>query len=203
MRQRLVVRVQSCSSSLFSLVFVPHRLRVHMLLLLATQQHRSLPGKQPRYHGHPFCGKGCSARATQDGWIDGRPPYGWAHTKRLPPPPRHTPPLGRWSALGKPKPVGPILFYEAHEDFYEFTNFWVCDQLTLDGQKWRTTEHYFQAQKFIDPQLKEICRLKATPRECFELVREPRCRGLIRGDWHRTEPGYAEYHIIGHARNNM
>ena len=149
-------------------------------------------GKQPRYHGHPFCGKGCSARATQDGWIDGRPPYGWAHTKRLPPPPRHTPPLGRWSALGKPKPAGPILFYEAHEDFYEFTNFWVCDQLTLDGQKWRTTEHYFQAQKFIDPQLKEICRLKATPRECFELVREPRCRGLIRGDWHRTEPGYAD-----------
>eukprot|EP01126_Amoeba_proteus_P035689 TRINITY_DN3602_c0_g2_i2.p1 TRINITY_DN3602_c0_g2~~TRINITY_DN3602_c0_g2_i2.p1 ORF type:complete len:325 (-),score=40.35 TRINITY_DN3602_c0_g2_i2:621-1595(-) len=42
-----------------------------------------------------------------------------------------------------------ILFYEKGEDYYEFTNFYdVPNGIFIDGQKWTTTEHYFQAQKF-------------------------------------------------------
>ena len=67
-----------------------------------------------------------------------------------------------------------IRFYEKGDDFYEFTNFWECDKLVIDGQRWRTTEHYFQAMKFAAfPQLVEQCRNLATPRECFEMVRDP------------------------------
>ena len=67
-----------------------------------------------------------------------------------------------------------IRFYEKNDDFYEFTNFWECDKLVIDGQRWRTTEHYFQAMKFAAfPQLVDQCRNLATPRECFEMVRDP------------------------------
>ena len=62
-------------------------------------------------------------------------------------------------------------------------------------------EHYFQAQKFTDPALTEECRLKGTPRECFELAREPRCQAFIRGDWHRKEPGYA--HTSTHMHTHL
>ena len=29
-----------------------------------------------------------------------------------------------------------IRFYEKGDDFYEFTNFWECDKLVIDGQRW-------------------------------------------------------------------
>ena len=82
-----------------------------------------------------------------------------------------------------------IKFYEREDDFYEFTNFWKCTGLMIDGKQWSTTEHYFQAQKFVArPDLVEICRNLGTPRECFEMVRDPRYKPLVREDWHRQLP---------------
>jgi ribA/ribD-fused uncharacterized protein len=82
-----------------------------------------------------------------------------------------------------------IQFYESHDDFYEFTNFWECNGLMIDGKQWRTTEHYFQAQKFVArPDLVEHCRNLGTPRECFEMKEDPRYKPLVREDWHRQLP---------------
>ncbi len=51
----------------------------------------------------------------------------------------------------------------------------------LDGQYWPTTEHYYQAQKFSDPLIKEKIRMASTPKEASTIGRD---RSLpIRSDW--------------------
>jgi len=40
-----------------------------------------------------------------------------------------------------------IRFYSVNEDYGEFSNF-ALFPIKLKGKLWKTTEHYFQAQKF-------------------------------------------------------
>ena len=47
------------------------------------------------------------------------------------------------------KGSGPIFFYTKYQPFYEFTNFYEFAPFELDDKKWHSTEHYFQAQKFV------------------------------------------------------
>ena len=64
-----------------------------------------------------------------------------------------------------------------------------CEHLVIDGKPWPTSEHYFQAQKFAAwPSLVEQCRTLPTPRECFDMVRNPAYKPYIRDDWHRGNP---------------
>ena len=78
-----------------------------------------------------------------------------------------------------------IRFYHRDQPYFEFTNFYPCDHLTIDGKTYPTTEHYFQAQKFAEfPDLVEKCRELATPRQCFEMVRSQRYAPYVRQDWH-------------------
>jgi ribA/ribD-fused uncharacterized protein len=41
-----------------------------------------------------------------------------------------------------------ILFYRVNEPYGFFSNF-SKHPITLNGKEWPTTEHYFQAQKFV------------------------------------------------------
>ena len=41
-----------------------------------------------------------------------------------------------------------VYFYGSKEPYWEFSNFSRYD-ITLDNEWWRTSEHYFQAQKFV------------------------------------------------------
>lgn len=66
-----------------------------------------------------------------------------------------------------------IKFYDECKPYYEFTNF--CDDapINLDGKVWRTTEHYFQAQKFIgNPHLMEQIRGKHGACEAFQIAKQ-------------------------------
>lgn len=74
-----------------------------------------------------------------------------------------------------------VYFYDVGEPFYEFTNF-AAYQIHVDGLDWPTSEHYFQAQKFVDdPQLQlDISRL-ATPRQAFDFSRQH--SNAVRLDW--------------------
>lgn len=76
-----------------------------------------------------------------------------------------------------------ITFYRINEVPYGvFSNF-SAHPFTLDGQLWPTSEHYFQAQKFVGyPEHQEAIRLAKTPMEAAEKGRE-RHRPL-RKDWH-------------------
>jgi ribA/ribD-fused uncharacterized protein len=53
--------------------------------------------------------------------------------------------------------------------------------IELDGRRWPTVEHYFQAHKFLEFDLHEIIRRAATARRAVELGRNP-CLPL-RADW--------------------
>lgn len=55
-----------------------------------------------------------------------------------------------------------ISFYSEKEgDFKEFSNYYILKKdysLKINGQKWASVEHYYQAQKFTDETYKEIIR---------------------------------------------
>ena len=77
---------------------------------------------------------------------------------------------------------GPIRFYNRGEPYYEFTNFFSAP-IFLDGKVWPTTEHYFQAQKFIGTPFAEVIRNFEAPRQAFDLSRNPAVSRWRRKDW--------------------
>lgn len=81
----------------------------------------------------------------------------------------------------------PIHFYDKDKEYYEFTNFYRAPIL-LDNEKWRTTEHYFQAQKFAGTPFKDYIRVHArTPREAFQFSRIPEYSQWRRNDWENVK----------------
>ena len=81
---------------------------------------------------------------------------------------------------------GPIRFYNRDEPYYEFTNFFQAPVL-VDGKLWPTTEHYFQAQKFIGTPFTEVIRNFQRPREAFDLSRNPAVSRWRRKDWEEVK----------------
>ncbi len=78
----------------------------------------------------------------------------------------------------------PIYFYNIGEPYYEFTNFYMGNEdIIIDDKPWRTSEHYFQAQKFIGTSYEEVIRNLDRPREAFEFSRRPEVARWRRGDW--------------------
>ena len=75
-----------------------------------------------------------------------------------------------------------IKFYNRDEPYYEFTNFYRASVL-IDCKKWPTTEHYFQAQKFIGTPYVEAIRCLPTAQEAFQLSRDPKVSRWRRSDW--------------------
>ena len=89
---------------------------------------------------------------------------------------------GSSSSWRKPPSTGPILFYNRENPYYEFTNFYYSP-ITLDSKRWTTSEHYFQAQKFVGTSHVEVIRNLTRPREAFEYARNPSVSRWQRGDW--------------------
>jgi ribA/ribD-fused uncharacterized protein len=77
---------------------------------------------------------------------------------------------------------GPIHFYNRDEPYYEFTNF-AKYPIVIDGVIWATTEHFFQAQKFISTPLYAKIQQSEFPREAFEVSRSALGSRWIRKDW--------------------
>lgn len=74
----------------------------------------------------------------------------------------------------------PVYFYSTREPFGEFSNF-SRHGIELKGQWWPTTEHYFQAQKFEDPDYRERIRTASSAKQAAELGRS---RAVpLRADW--------------------
>jgi len=73
-----------------------------------------------------------------------------------------------------------ILFYSVTDEYGEFSNF-ASYPLKLDGKRWPTSEHYFQAQKFVDPAVRERIRHASNPAEAARLGRSRKLR--LRSDW--------------------
>lgn len=77
--------------------------------------------------------------------------------------------------------TGPVHFYRTTDAFGEFSNFKGGYPITLKGKSWRTTEHYFQAQKFAGHPDEEELRLMPSP---MAVARAGRNRKRpFRKDW--------------------
>ncbi|MFO7563611.1 MAG: NADAR family protein [Enhygromyxa sp.] len=76
-----------------------------------------------------------------------------------------------------------IRFYRQGDAWGEFSNF-SPHPIELDGQRWPTTEHYFQAQKFSEPELQTRIRETKKPGDAARLGR--RLPGL-RSDWEQVK----------------
>lgn len=73
-----------------------------------------------------------------------------------------------------------IKFYRTRDEYGCFSNF-SKHPIIIDGKEWKTTEHYFQAQKFAGTSYEEEIRLLRTPREAADRGRD---RSLpLRKDW--------------------
>ena len=55
-----------------------------------------------------------------------------------------------------------IKFYRLNEPYGEFSNF-SAHPIDLNGRVWLTTEHFFQAQKFVDTEHEEAIRQAKSP----------------------------------------
>jgi ribA/ribD-fused uncharacterized protein len=77
-------------------------------------------------------------------------------------------------------PQDPIEFYSTKGEFGAFSNF-AAYPLVLDGRTWPTSEHYFQAQKFVEGNHAEEIRQAKSPTVAARMGRS-RQRPL-RPDW--------------------
>lgn len=77
-----------------------------------------------------------------------------------------------------------IYFYKTNDEYGCFSNFAHYNFL-LDGKIWMTSEHYFQAQKFLGTKYEEIIRLMDNPMKAAEMGRN---RDLpLREDWEQVK----------------
>ena len=76
--------------------------------------------------------------------------------------------------------VATIKFYSAEDEYGEFSNF-SRYSISLKGKMWSTSEHYFQAQKFLDTAYREKIRNAKTPSIAARLGRSRTHK--IRVDW--------------------
>ena len=77
-----------------------------------------------------------------------------------------------------------IEFYSTADPYGEFSNF-AAYPFELDGKRWPTSEHYFQAQKFAGTPHEEEVRQARTPKQAAALGRD-RTRPL-RADWEQVK----------------
>ncbi len=80
----------------------------------------------------------------------------------------------------------PILFYSSRGEYGPFSNF-SKHGVEMDGKWYRTTEHYFQSQKFEDPDYRERIRTAATPKLAANLGRSRKVP--LRSDWEAVKDG--------------
>ncbi|WP_145366090.1 NADAR family protein [Stratiformator vulcanicus] len=73
-----------------------------------------------------------------------------------------------------------INFYSTTDEYGEFSNF-AAFPIRLDGKRWPTSEHYFQAAKFADSAYQEEIRLAHSPMKAARLGRSR--KKPLRKDW--------------------
>ena len=73
-----------------------------------------------------------------------------------------------------------VRFYSVADEYGDFSNF-AEFPISLDGELWPTSEHYFQAQKFEDRAQRRKIRNAKTPMIAARLGRDRRKK--VRRDW--------------------
>lgn len=92
-----------------------------------------------------------------------------------------------------------IKFYRVNEEYGCFSNF-SKHGFELDGEYWLSSEHYFQAQKFIGTEYKEQIRLSETPMEAAKIGRD-RSKPL-RSDWEEVKDDVMRKSVLEKFKSN-
>ena len=79
-----------------------------------------------------------------------------------------------------------IRFYSVGDEYGEFSNF-AAYPIVMDGERWPTTEHYFQAQKFEDVVYQQKIRKANSPMIAARLGRDRKQK--LRRDWESAKVG--------------
>jgi ribA/ribD-fused uncharacterized protein len=82
-----------------------------------------------------------------------------------------------------------INFFSKSETFSEFSNF-APFPIELDGQSWPSTEHYYQAQRFTDPEMQEKIRAAKKPVIAKKLAQKHGYKA--RADWAEVKDAVME-----------
>jgi ribA/ribD-fused uncharacterized protein len=86
-----------------------------------------------------------------------------------------------------------INFYKTADPYGDFSNF-SKHPIVMKGKVWPTTEHYFQAQKFVGTEHEENVRLTKGPRTAAEMGRR---RDLpLRKDWEQVKESIMKEALI-------
>lgn len=95
----------------------------------------------------------------------------------------------------KAQDTSTLFFYERDRPYYEFTNFASYD-VEYRGKIYPTSEHLFQARKFIDsrPELAE--QIRTTPNSRAALETATRLRKLQRSDWYNVNISVMEEVVL-------
>ena len=86
-----------------------------------------------------------------------------------------------------------IEFYREEDAYGCFSNF-SPHPIELDGRVWPTTEHYFQAQKYVGTPKEEQIRLADSPGKAAKLGRTK--DGKLRGDWEQVKEAVMERCVL-------
>lgn len=92
-----------------------------------------------------------------------------------------------------------IKFYRVKDKYGEFSNF--APYGFSDGEHyWRTSEHYFQAKKFLDDSIQERMRNIESP---MEVALEGRNRNNpLRPDWEEVKDDLMRYAVMEKFKQN-
>ena len=78
-----------------------------------------------------------------------------------------------------------IYFHSKSKEYTELSNFYECEFI-IDGEKWNTVEHYFQAQKFDDLSYQKYIQLASTARKAILLGKQQKHFRYITSKIHPT-----------------
>ena len=73
-----------------------------------------------------------------------------------------------------------VSFYSVSDEFGQFSNF-APFPIKVDGERWPTSEHYFQAQKFANTEHEEAIRTTHSPMIAARMGRDR--KKPLRPDW--------------------
>ncbi len=89
--------------------------------------------------------------------------------------------------------MDPVNFYSVGDDFGQFSNF-APFPINLDGERWPTAEHFFQAQKFDDVGYRLKIRRASSPMIAATLGRDRKQK--IRRDWDSVKVGIMSFAVL-------
>jgi ribA/ribD-fused uncharacterized protein len=94
-----------------------------------------------------------------------------------------------------------IRFYRVNEPYGIFSNF-SPHSITIDGKRWPTTEHYFQAQKFAgtDPAQFAAIRAAKSPMIAARLGRDRKAK--LRRDWESVKDDVMRAAVLAKFRTH-